>query len=189
MAIFRDKTSEINNRMETTIISDMVQGMLAPQKYISSKYLYDAPDKSKSTTSIEILKLIQSAKKSIKIVTAYPFFVDKMKNILHKKSEENVSIEVFMANPASIKHEYSGLYDVFLTQLASYQSLGLNLYENYGFLHSKILIVDDEVAFVGSHNFDDIGFNFSTENGMILRGESFISSLVAKVESYKRVFD
>ena len=46
-------------------------------------------------------------------------------------------------------------------------------------LHSKFFIVDEMVSFVGSHNFDPRATNLNTENGLIIRDETFAEALGA----------
>ncbi len=48
-----------------------------------------------------------------------------------------------------------------------------------GIMHSKIVIVDDEVVFTGSNNFSSTGFVTNEENSVVLRGATNASRIAA----------
>jgi phosphatidylserine/phosphatidylglycerophosphate/cardiolipin synthase-like enzyme len=48
-------------------------------------------------------------------------------------------------------------------------------------LHAKSLVVDGEIAMVGSHNFDPRSDNYNTESGVIIRDKAFAGQLRASI--------
>ena len=53
-------------------------------------------------------------------------------------------------------------------------------------LHSKSFVVDDEVGWVGSHNFDPRSEATNTESGVFVYGEAFAEDLRARIEEDMR---
>ncbi|MDO8542932.1 MAG: phospholipase D family protein [Opitutaceae bacterium] len=49
-------------------------------------------------------------------------------------------------------------------------------------LHAKSLVVDDHIAFVGSHNLDPRSDNMNTEAGLVVEDESFAQALRTEIE-------
>ena len=53
-------------------------------------------------------------------------------------------------------------------------------------LHAKTFVVDREVAYVGSHNFDPRSHEINTELGLLVRSPGLAQSLAQRIESDMR---
>ena len=70
------------------------------------------------------------------------------------------------------------VYWATLKNVASLLEAGVNVYQyNNGFLHSKTLIIDDEVASVGTANMDHRSFTLNFEVNAFIYDEGIASSL------------
>lgn len=105
-------------------------------------------------------KMIINAKESIKIVTPY----------LIVESELMLAIELAIKSGVKVELLVPGLHDYIAVGFATesyYQhllNLGIRIYEyDKHFVHSKILIIDDKLASVGSVNFDPRSFHLNFE--------------------------
>ncbi|MBN2504180.1 MAG: cardiolipin synthase [Bacilli bacterium] len=106
------------------------------------------------------LKMFFKAKKSIRIVTPYLIIEPELMAAIHIAMRSGVKIQLLVP----------GLSDYAMVGFATrsyYEQLlrmGVEIYEYRNhFVHSKILIVDDEIASVGSVNFDPRSFHLNFE--------------------------
>jgi phosphatidylserine/phosphatidylglycerophosphate/cardiolipin synthase-like enzyme len=58
-----------------------------------------------------------------------------------------------------------------------------------GIMHSKIVVVDDQVVFSGSNNFSSTGFIANEENAVVLRAPGFNSRIAAFTCDVDKMFD
>ncbi len=49
-------------------------------------------------------------------------------------------------------------------------------------MHAKSIVIDDEIALIGSHNFDPRSDNYNTESGFIIRDREVARRLTAEIE-------
>ena len=125
-----------------------------------------------------MIKMIVSAKKYIKIQS--PYFVpdDAFLGAIKVALLSGVKVEIMI--PQKIDHT--------LVHFANYSYLndllpfGLNVYVYTGFIHSKVLLVDDQILTVGSSNLDIRSFALNFEaNAMIYDSK--------KVVEYSKIFE
>ncbi|MDD4184036.1 MAG: cardiolipin synthase [Candidatus Izemoplasmatales bacterium] len=123
-------------------------------------FIESGPDYENGLIRDVYLKMFHDAKKSIKIVTPY----------LIIEPEMMAAIKITAKSGLDIKLLVPGKSDYALVGLATrsyYEELlkiGVKIYEYADhFVHSKILIIDDAVASVGSVNFDPRSFHLSFE--------------------------
>ena len=63
---------------------------------------------------------------------------------------------------------------------------GVKLYEyRPGLLHAKTMVVDGEVALIGSANLDRRSFELNFENNILLRDKAFAAELRTRQEVYR----
>lgn len=115
------------------------------------------------------LKMIVNAKKSIKIVTPYLIIEPELMAALKIAAKSKVQIELLVP----------GQHDFFTVGYATksyYEQLlkfGAKIYEyKDAFVHSKILIADDEIASVGTVNIDPRSFHLNFEATCIFENEA-----------------
>lgn len=115
------------------------------------------------------LKMIAKAKKSIKIVTPYLIIEPEIMAVLKIAAKSGVNIEFLLPG----KHDY---FTVGYATQSYYEQLlliGIKIYEYKDtFVHSKILIIDDKVASVGSVNLDPRSFHLNFEVTSIFENDA-----------------
>nr|HPQ62447.1 phospholipase D-like domain-containing protein [Bacillota bacterium] len=115
------------------------------------------------------LKMMFAAKKTIDIVTPYLIIEPEIMAAIHVAVKSGVKIRLLVP----------GLSDYVMVGLATksyYEQLlrtGVEIYEYKDhFVHSKILIVDDKIASVGSVNFDPRSFHLNFEVTAVFTDEA-----------------
>ena len=106
------------------------------------------------------LKMIVRAKKTLKIVTPYLIIEPELMAAIKIAAKSGVEIELLLPG----KHDY---FTVGYATQSYYEQLlliGVKIYEYQDtFVHSKILIIDNKVASVGSVNLDPRSFHLNFE--------------------------
>ncbi len=124
------------------------------------------------------IKAILNAKKSIKIASPYLILDSEILSALRMAALSNVNIEVIIPGKADKKLVYK-CSESFIHYLLE---VGIKVYKlKDTFIHSKILIIDDELASVGSFNMDVRSFIIDFEATTLFSG-SGVSMLV---DNYK----
>ena len=114
-------------------------------------------------------KMINSAKRTIKIQTPYLILEPEMLQALKNAAKSGVIVEIIV--PGKPDKVFMNLatksyYDVLL-------ETGVRIYEYKNvFIHSKVMIIDDYLASVGTVNFDPRSFNLNFEATAIIRDSS-----------------
>ncbi len=63
------------------------------------------------------------------------------------------------------------------------RGLGIRFYAYHpGFLHEKVMLIDNQVSTVGTHNFDNRSFRLNFEVGSVIFDEAFAAEMVAMLE-------
>jgi cardiolipin synthase len=115
------------------------------------------------------LKMISRAKKSVKLVTPYLIIEPELMAALKIASKSGVDIQLLVPG----KHDY---FTVGYATKSYYEQLlmiGVKIYEfTDTFVHSKIIIVDNKVASVGSVNLDPRSFHLNFEVTSIFENQA-----------------
>jgi cardiolipin synthase len=123
-------------------------------------------------------KMMHKAKKSIKIVTPYLIIESELMLAIQIARQSNVEVELLVPG----KHDYVAVGFATESYYEHLLQIGVKIYEyDNTFVHSKILIIDDEIASVGSVNFDPRSFHLNFEVTTIFENKS-VNYLV---ESFK----
>lgn len=134
-------------------------------------------DPNSESVRLAFAMLIASARKTIKIGT--PYFVpdEALLGALVEAVRRGVEVEVVVPGDKT---------DSDLARRASRATWGrllaggVKIYEYQpSFYHSKMLLVDDEWASVGSANFDQRSFMFNDENNINVRSRKVVAELAA----------
>ncbi|MCK4551416.1 MAG: cardiolipin synthase [Tenericutes bacterium] len=132
------------------------------------------PDFENSLIRNVYIKMINKAKKSIKIVT--PYLIVESELMLAIEIAIKSGIEVKLLVPG--KHDYVAVGYATESYYENLLDLGVKIYEySQHFVHSKILIIDDQLASVGSVNFDPRSFHLNFEVTAIFENQA-INKLV-----------
>ncbi|MEP9853472.1 cardiolipin synthase [Staphylococcus aureus] len=118
------------------------------------------PDEEWEQVKYGYLKMITSAKKSIHIQT--PYFIPDQSFLDAVKIAALGGVDVNIMIPNKPDHPF--VYWATYNNVASLLDAGVNIFHyNNGFLHSKTLLIDDEVASVGTTNMDHRSFTLNFE--------------------------
>lgn len=132
------------------------------------------PDEDWEQIKYGYLKMISSAKKSIYIQS--PYFIPDQAFLDSIKIAALGGVDVNIMVPNKRDHPF--VYWATLKNVASLLEAGVNVYHyDNGFLHSKTLVIDDEVASVGTANMDNRSFTLNFEVNAFIYDEGVARSL------------
>ena len=120
------------------------------------------------------LKMINTAKDFVYITTPYFIIDSQMQQSLKLASQSGVEVKIIM--PAIPDKKW-----VFYLSRSYYETLikaGVKIYEyTPGFMHAKMMIIDNEQSLIGTANFDFRSLYLHFENGVILSNSKTINSI------------
>ena len=131
------------------------------------------PDEDWEQIKYGYLKMISSAKQSIYIQS--PYFIPDQAFIDAIKIAALGGVEVNIMIPNKPDHPFC-LLGYLKTQLLLSAGVKIYHYDN-GFLHSKTLIIDDEIASVGTANMDNRSFTLNFEVNAFIYDEAIAAQL------------
>lgn len=136
--------------------------------------------------------LFSKAQKSVRVYLPYMSLTDRMESLFAQTAQRGIRIEIITNSEASndVEHSYfAGLYH-YLTFL----NAGIQIYEWQGHqerhllkaefecevgpwpgrtLHSKVLLIDDAITLIGSHNFNARSELYNSESVLLVEGHEF----------------
>jgi len=131
--------------------------------------LESGPDYEEPIIKQVYFKMITDAKKSIKITTPYLMLEPEMLYALQTAAESGISVTILVPGKPDkfwVNQATKSYYEVLLQK-------GVEIYEYTNvFVHSKVLIIDDKIASVGSVNFDPRSFNINFEATVLIENAS-----------------
>lgn len=128
-----------------------------------------------------MIKMIMSAKNSIKIQSPYFVLDDSMRESLILAILSGVKVEIMFPSVA----DHKPVWLASLNYLKDMQRYGANIYFYNGFLHSKTLCVDDSISTVGSCNMDIRSYSLNFEINCVIYGKQASDALCQLFESDK----
>lgn len=127
---------------------------LCPMQIVS-----DGPDTTTDDIKLTFVKMIQSAVHTIQIQTPY-FIPDSLfLETLKIAAYSGVKVEVMI--PTIADHHY--VYRTTTSFIKELREANIDVYFYKGFLHSKIIIIDEELCTIGSTNIDERSFKINYE--------------------------
>ena len=136
----------------------------------------DTPLDKEETTKNIYLSLIASAKKSIKITTPYLIIDHELKNALQYAAKSGVEVTIIIPQVPDKKL----VYMVTESHVPILMKSGVQVYcYTPGFIHAKMMIVDDEKAMIGTANLDYRSLYLHFENSVYLANTSSIKDMSA----------
>lgn len=124
-----------------------------------------------------ILKMIQKAKKSIYIQTPYYIPDEAIHDSLKLAILSGIDVSIMIPN----KPDHMFVYWATLSHIGDLIEAGAKVYTyQNGFLHSKLIIIDDEVSSVGTTNMDFRSFYFNFEINSFIYDADFSTKLKNK---------
>ncbi len=127
------------------------------------------PDYKESNIRNSYLKMINNARESIFIETPYLILDEATTVSLKLAASSGVKVKVVIPGVPDKKPVYWAT----LSYAKELMESGIEVYAYKGFMHSKVLIVDDEIVSVGSANMDRRSFSLNFEINGIVYDEKF----------------
>lgn len=144
--------------------------------------LFNSPLLVERNISDITIKLILTAKKSIRISTPYFLPTSEVMQAIRIAIKSGINVELMVPGKRDNK-------DFILTMNRnSYKELlelGCCIYEYNGFIHSKYLIIDDNFVLTGSNNFDFRSFIINFENGLLIDNQKIANQMIKVFEKDK----
>ncbi len=135
------------------------------QGNVGVQILSCGPDSPSTEIKQAYLKMINDAKKSIRIQT--PYFIPDDSIFEALKSAALSGVDVRMMIPNQPDHPF--VYWVTYYNCGALLNSGVKIYiYNKGFLHAKTIVADSEVSSVGSANFDKRSFSLNFECNAVI---------------------
>ena len=127
------------------------------------------PDYKESNIRDSYLKMINNAKESIIIETPYLILDEPIATALKLAASSGVKIKIIIPNVPDKRVIYLGTLS-YARELMDY---GIEVYCYKGFMHSKMIIVDNDLVSIGTANMDRRSFNLNFEMNAIIYDEKF----------------
>lgn len=127
------------------------------------------PDSDVQKIKEVYIKLLTNAKKSVLIQT--PYFVpdEAFLSALRIAIASGVQVKIMLPS----KPDYRTIFWVSLSYLKEFAELGAQIFLYDGFLHSKVLVVDDDKMSVGTCNLDHRSFALNFEDTVIVYSKKY----------------
>lgn len=122
----------------------------------------DVPDDGLAVGANVYKNLINRAEQSVSIMTPYLVLDDEMLQALYRAAESGVTVKIITPHIPDKAYVHA-VTRSYYKQLIEH---GIQIYEyRPGFIHSKVVLADDELAVVGTVNFDYRSFYLHMECG------------------------
>ena len=147
---------------------------------INTLILPTGPADRMETCSLFFVQAIHSAKHRLWITS--PYFVPDSQVIaaLQLAAVRGVDVRVMLPEKADHLLVYLSSY-VFLEQL---KPAGVKVYRYHeGFMHQKVMLVDDDLAVVGTANLDNRSFRLNFEISAIFADRNFAETVAKMLET------
>ena len=136
-----------------------------PEQYgdVSLQVVVSGPDSQVQSIKETYIKLITNAKKEILIQT--PYFIPDESFMVALRIALASGVDVKIMVPS--KPDHRTVYWVTQSYLKEFAELGAKIYFYDGFLHSKVLVIDDGLLSIGTCNLDNRSFSLNFEDTVI----------------------
>lgn len=141
----------------------------------------DSPMDTENVGALVYRQIIESATRYVYITTPYLIIDDQMQSALTVAAKRGVDVRIITPRKGDKRL-------VHMTTRSHYYSLyesGVRIYEYApGFMHAKMVVADDQIATVGSVNFDYRSFYLHFECGALLYQTETVKDVKARMLSY-----
>lgn len=141
--------------------------------------VYSGPDEEEQQIKKSMIKMIMSAKKSVVLET--PYFVPDESFTEAIKIASASGVDVKIITPQLPDKRV--VYYTSLSYLRDMVNCDVKVYQREGFLHSKCLLVDDEICLIGTCNADIRSFKLNFEDACIVYDKKFAEN-IARICAY-----
>lgn len=167
-------TGEVLGELDWSIDAEDMKGQM------EAVCVPSGPSDRLETCSLLFLTMINNAKERLWI--ASPYFVpdDKMVAALQLAALRGVEVKILIPERTdSLLVHYSSFS--FLDELIS---AGVEVHRfHHGFLHQKVVLADDDLAAIGSANFDNRSFRLNFEITAVIKDGSFNAGVAEALRS------
>ncbi len=165
------------NSKEFNEVYKNLNNILIPQKVNNELYCQvvdSSPDYEGKSIKNEIINLILKAKKSISIITPYFFPTDDIVDSLIIAGQIGIDVKLLVPGKNDNKTFVTLLNRSYYNKLTDAK---VKIYEYNGFIHSKLIIIDDQYVFTGSFNLDYRSLWINFENAILFKDRDISKKL------------
>jgi putative cardiolipin synthase len=168
-----------------------------------AEFLADGPDKVTPEVDAKALHLAPKVREWLdgaqrRILLISPYFVPGDTGVAYLAAKRANGIDVAVLTNSLASTDAGSVYAAYAAYRPKLLADGVTLYElkpnavrsgkqrhliassdSLSSLHSKLIVVDDDKAFIGSMNLDPRSYNLNTEDGVVLESAAIAQSLAA----------
>lgn len=153
---------------------------------IAAQIIATGPNVRYAAMTACFTSLIHSARRELVVTT--PYFVPDEQLLFALLDCARRGVDTVMILPQ--RNDSRIVAGASRSYYADLVDAGVKLYEyRPGLLHAKTMVVDGEVALIGSANLDRRSFELNFENNILLRDKGFADVIRARQESYRAESD
>ena len=119
----------------------------------------DGPDRPENAIEEAYIKAIYAAKKRIWMQTPYLIPDEKFSTAVKCAAKSGVDVRIMIPGVPDKKYAYYST----LSYAEEYKLAGVRIFMWSGFIHSKTLLIDDEISSLGTFNLDNRSFKLHFE--------------------------
>lgn len=116
-----------------------------------------------------LITSILNAKKSVKIISPYLQLNESLQSALVSASHRQIDIQIIV--PGNCDDKWF-LLEMNHSNYLPLLDAKISIYEYVGFIHSKLIIIDDEYIITGTYNLDFRSFNSNFESLFIVKNQN-----------------
>ncbi len=171
------KNSKIQNPMNMIIKSNATfkgnNSVETSDEYVQP-YMSSPMETNEIVARNVYVNILNSAINYVYITTPYLILDSELENALVNAAKRSVDVRIITPGIPDKKYVYSVTRSEYLHLLKN----GVQIYEyTPGFIHAKNVVSDDEVATIGTINFDNRSFYHSYECGVLVHNSEIIKEI------------
>lgn len=140
------------------------------------------PAKNIHTLRSHYTERIKNAKKNIRIATPYFAPPRWLISLLDDATRKGTEVEILI--PEKCDSYLASRINLYYME--KFHSLRIKILLTDKMNHSKLLIIDDEEALVGSQNLDLLSFKLNTEAGIFFKNQKLVSNVLEAYNGWKK---
>ncbi|AQP53129.1 cardiolipin synthase [Vagococcus penaei] len=131
---------------------------------VDMQLISSSPDSNRQEIKLTFIKMIFAAKKRIWIQTPYLIPDDSVIDALRIAQKSGIDIKIMIPNKPD--HPFIFRVTQFYAEVLIKENVDIFSYQG-GFLHSKVMIIDDDISIVGSANQDIRSYKLNFEASIV----------------------
>lgn len=141
------------------------------------------PELRETLAIAHIALVLQSAKKRIWICTPYLYPTDEIINILIRNSKAGLDVRIYLPR---LNDNKKFIINLNHSQYEKLLNANIKIFEVDCFLHSKSVIIDDDLAIIGTANFDPRALWVNYESLCIVKSKKLNQKLRVDIEKNEK---